>query len=318
MPLNPPSFSGQDVWYSPDVFVNKSEVALWQPANARDPFSDPDIRAWIEGCEIAAEGDAEGNAQAGAYRQRLVEQGFATQEEIDSNRSVRPNDATPRDDRVPSTTPPPVSTATEGVENLSSFPMTLQLSRYFTLGQMLTYNVNAFNSLPLAGGGTITRNLTKGQVVANLKLLAMNVLDPVRERYPECAPTNTWRPEANPDRPGAGGQLLLKQHPRGQAADIAFGNIPFERYYDIAIWIRDTIQFDQMLLEYNPRVAWIHISWNPSGNRPNGVAFKVATFNCLDSGDIRTQGLVNLAPQLGLSGFTRNNPRGRNARPPGT
>lgn len=32
MPLNPPSYSGQDVWYSPSVYVNQVPVALWQPA----------------------------------------------------------------------------------------------------------------------------------------------------------------------------------------------------------------------------------------------------------------------------------------------
>lgn len=31
MPLNPPSYIGQDVWYSRNVFVNKVQVALWQP-----------------------------------------------------------------------------------------------------------------------------------------------------------------------------------------------------------------------------------------------------------------------------------------------
>ena len=32
MPLNPPSYKGQDVWYSPSVYVNQVQVALWQPA----------------------------------------------------------------------------------------------------------------------------------------------------------------------------------------------------------------------------------------------------------------------------------------------
>ena len=36
MPLNPPSYSGQDVWYSPNVFVNKVQTALWQPAQPMD------------------------------------------------------------------------------------------------------------------------------------------------------------------------------------------------------------------------------------------------------------------------------------------
>ena len=32
MPLNPPSYKGQDVWYSPNTYVNQVQVALWQPA----------------------------------------------------------------------------------------------------------------------------------------------------------------------------------------------------------------------------------------------------------------------------------------------
>lgn len=34
MPLNPPSWTGQDIWYSTNVFVNKVQVALWQPPQA--------------------------------------------------------------------------------------------------------------------------------------------------------------------------------------------------------------------------------------------------------------------------------------------
>ena len=32
MPLNPPSYKGQDVWYSPNVYINQVQAALWQPA----------------------------------------------------------------------------------------------------------------------------------------------------------------------------------------------------------------------------------------------------------------------------------------------
>jgi len=31
MPLNPPAYLGQDVWYSPNVYANMSPVALWKP-----------------------------------------------------------------------------------------------------------------------------------------------------------------------------------------------------------------------------------------------------------------------------------------------
>jgi len=36
MPLNPPSYSGQDVWYSQNVFINKVQAALWQPPQPID------------------------------------------------------------------------------------------------------------------------------------------------------------------------------------------------------------------------------------------------------------------------------------------
>lgn len=36
MPLNPPSYKGQDVWYSPNVYVNKVPVALWKPPQIGD------------------------------------------------------------------------------------------------------------------------------------------------------------------------------------------------------------------------------------------------------------------------------------------
>lgn len=36
MPLNPPSYKGQDVWYSPNVYINKVPAALWQPPKIGD------------------------------------------------------------------------------------------------------------------------------------------------------------------------------------------------------------------------------------------------------------------------------------------
>lgn len=36
MPLNPPSYKGQDVWYSPNVYINKVPAALWLPPKIGD------------------------------------------------------------------------------------------------------------------------------------------------------------------------------------------------------------------------------------------------------------------------------------------
>ena len=52
--------------------------------------------------------------------------------------------------------------------------------------------------------------------------------------------------------------------------------------YDAALWIRDNVAYDQLLLEYWNKpgggfTAWVHVSFNPNGNRAAGGA-KVGTF----------------------------------------
>lgn len=132
--------------------------------------------------------------------------------------------------------------------------------------------------------------LTKGQVVANLKLLALNVLDPIKDRYPDMFCTCTFRAE----NVGA-----TNQHPRGQAADLQFRQRPKSTYYDIAVWIRDNIPFDQLLLEYvSSPSSWIHISYNPRGNRPVGTPVKVGTM--LNHSFVNRNGLTNMSSQIRL------------------
>ncbi len=294
MPLNPPSYSGQDVWFSPDVFANKVEIALWQPPQGRDDADNPSLEAWINGCEINAEGTAESNNQAAAYRQRLVRQGIVEPEDIDAASRIRPNAADPSNNSD-YRSPPPVATSTDGVENLGEYPSTLQLSREWTLGQM---TMKPWTSFPQNGPGYIVppnghAGLTRGQIVGNLKLLALNVLDLIKSRYPDVFCTCSFRL----DPPTA-----TNQHPRGMAADLQFRRTAKSQYYDIAVWIRDNVPFDQLLLEYvsSPRAsAWIHVSYNPRGNRAVGTPCKVGTM--LNHSFVNRNGLTNMSSQIGLT-----------------
>jgi len=289
MPLNPPSYSGQDVWYSPDVFANKSQVALWQPPQPREPVNDPTLQAMIGGCEIGADGTAESQNQVSAYHQQLVQDGLITQDQLNQANSTKPSGAETAN-TSPAANPPAFANDTQGVENLTDFPLTLQLSRNFTLGQMTASPYVSFQHIVPASGWA---GLTRGQLVANLKLLALNTLDPIRDRYPDSFLTCSWRPD-NPTG--------TNQHPRGQACDLQFSRTPKSKYYEIAVWIKDNIPFDQLLLEYkNIRgpTCWIHISFKGSGNRPNGP-YKIGTMlNDSFSGG-STTGLINLAPTIGL------------------
>ena len=202
---------------------------------------------------------------------------------------TQPNGSEPRNGGNPAS-PPSFQTDTQGVQNLTDYPLELQLSRNFTLGQLTARPYVEFQHIIPPSGAN---GLTRGQLVANLKLLASNCLDPIRDRYPDMRPSNSWRP-------GSG----QSQHGLGQAADLKFYNTPKSRWYDIAVWIKDNIPFDQLLLEYKnvgPPTCWIHISFAGAQNRPAEHPAKFGTFLndvwCTNG----RRNLINLAPTIGLS-----------------
>jgi predicted chitinase len=158
------------------------------------------------------------------------------------------------------------------------FPYTIQLSRSFKLGDLANVGSDsAAKNREFWGNASRTSHngLTKSQIMDNLRGLAVNVLDPIKAKYPNMQMNSLLRFDVP-----AGG-AAKSQHLIGQAVDLSFGNI--QQHYDIALWIRDNIAYDQLLLEYyNGKggfTSWIHVSFNPAGNRPVGSAFpKVATF----------------------------------------
>ena len=58
------------------------------------------------------------------------------------------------------------------------------------------------------------------------------------------------------------------QHCKGQAVDIECPGTP---NYDVAKWIEDNLEFDQLILEfYTPGIpdsGWVHVSYNSEENR---------------------------------------------------
>lgn len=111
-------------------------------------------------------------------------------------------------------------------------------------------------------------DLSREEIVCNLKLLSTNCLEPIFNRFPNTFVTNTWRPR--------GGKNPASQHPRGQAADMQFRSVKKSDYYQIAQVIKDLVPFDQLLLEYKNTgsgLPWIHVSFNKAGNRKQILTF---------------------------------------------
>ena len=75
-----------------------------------------------------------------------------------------------------------------------------------------------------------------------------------------------------PDLNKAVGGSATSQHCKGQAVDI---EVPGVANYDVAEWIKDNLDFDQVILEfYTPGIpdsGWVHVSYNNTGEQRKSV-----------------------------------------------
>jgi len=95
----------------------------------------------------------------------------------------------------------------------------------------------------------------------NLKILCEKVLQPVRDHYGKGVKVNSGfrHPLVNAKVGGS----PRSDHCKGMAADI---EIPGVANADLAEWIRDNLNYTQLILEfYTPGIpdsGWVHVSYN--------------------------------------------------------
>jgi hypothetical protein len=101
------------------------------------------------------------------------------------------------------------------------------------------------------------------EIISALQLLAVNVLQPVRDHYAKGVKVNSGyrSPEVNASVGGS----KTSDHCKGQAADI---EIPGVANAELAEYIKDKLQFTQLILEFYtqgvPDSGWVHVSYDPS------------------------------------------------------
>jgi len=133
----------------------------------------------------------------------------------------------------------------------------MNLSEHFTLQELVKSQ-------------TATRigidNIPDSFEVAYLEKLCRDILEPVREHYGiPFSPSSGYR---SPDLCEAIGSSRKSQHAKGQAADF---EVPGVDNLELAEWIKDNLDFDQLILECympgNPNSGWVHcsISQDPRG-----------------------------------------------------
>ena len=102
--------------------------------------------------------------------------------------------------------------------------------------------------------------------LTNLKALAENVLQPVRDHFGKGVKVNSALRTLPVNRAIGSGDS--SDHVKGMAADI---EIPGVANAELAEWIRDNLEFRQLILEfYTPGVpdsGWVHVAFNPADNK---------------------------------------------------
>jgi zinc D-Ala-D-Ala carboxypeptidase len=95
----------------------------------------------------------------------------------------------------------------------------------------------------------------------NLHLLCDNILQPVREHFGRAVTISSgYRSE---DLCVAIGSSRKSQHAKGKAADFEIFGVDNK---EVAEWIRDVLDFDQLILEFynedDPSSGWVHCSYS--------------------------------------------------------
>lgn len=129
-------------------------------------------------------------------------------------------------------------------------------------------------------------NSPSSEVTANLKLLAEEVLQPVRDHFNKPVTINSgYRSKALNEAIGGSSS---SQHVKGEAADFEIIGMDNK---DLANWIKDNLEFDQLILEFyedeDLNSGWVHCSYSASKNRKS-----VLTAKKVDGKTVYKEGIV--------------------------
>lgn len=112
-------------------------------------------------------------------------------------------------------------------------------------------------------------NDPKGDHLVAAEELFENVVQPVRDEFGVTTINSGYRSPALNEAVGGSSR---SQHCKGEAADI---ECPGTANYDLAVWIAENLDFDQVILEFPkkdvPDAGWVHVSYKADGSNRKSV-----------------------------------------------
>jgi zinc D-Ala-D-Ala carboxypeptidase len=114
------------------------------------------------------------------------------------------------------------------------------------------------------------KNKPNEEQVENMKLLAKEVFEPLREWVDAPIKVNSMfrSLELNTALKGS----KTSSHMKGEAMDITSmgGKSNLEMFH----WIKDNLEFDQLIWEFGSEPKWLHVSFNKDNNRKQVLVTK--------------------------------------------
>ena len=251
----------EPVYDSANVYANGQVIALYNASSNPGTFASAAVpKVTVTAAIKNVEGDDD-NTAGKAEADRFLAEGRITAAEHKELTTT----PTPKTEGVAASKDRPADRPTAAVSGDITFG-TVLTPNGTTLGQMIK-NVTFPRTIaqlaehsPLVSGPQA--------VVNNLAGLALNVIEPIKAKYPSMLITNTYR---------HGASIGGGQHGTGQAADLQFRGVGAHDYFEIAQWINKNIPYDQLLLEYLPgKTVWIHISYAIPGLPSGGSNIRKA------------------------------------------
>ena len=135
----------------------------------------------------------------------------------------------------------------------------MKLSKYLTLKEGIKSNTAIKNGID---------NTPNNEQLENMKHIAQNIFDPVREFVGAPLGCNSFLRVSKLNKMVGGSPS--SQHVKGQAIDIdcdVYGN---GSNSDVFHFIKNNLEWDQLIWEYTQsdgEPAWVHVSLKKSGNR---------------------------------------------------
>jgi hypothetical protein len=158
-------------------------------------------------------------------------------------------------------------------KQMTEFPLNTKLSANFYIGDYLPGGGKGYICVARSPHKLVDvpeQNLTKADIVCNMKAHAENVMEALIKIVPknELLVTSGLRQKGF-----VRGESSTSQHIQGCAVDIVLAKTPTDRkkHYDLIQRIAASVPHDQLILEFDEppgagsKIVWIHLSYNPKG-----------------------------------------------------